>query len=56
MGALAAVRFLQGIMEASTYSGTQYIIGSRYKPQEIGKHIGLFAASGMAGAIFAGAS
>ncbi|KAB5533651.1 major facilitator superfamily domain-containing protein [Coniochaeta sp. 2T2.1] len=54
MGALAAIRFLQGIVEASTYSGTQYIIGSWYKPQEIGKRIGLFAASGMAGTMFAG--
>ena len=40
--------------EASTYSGTNYIIGSWYKPQEIGKRTGLFAASGMAGTMFAG--
>ena len=51
---LAAIRFFQGIVEASTYGGTQYIIGSWYKPQEIGKRIGLFAASGMAGTMFAG--
>ncbi len=52
---LAAVRFIQGIAEASTYSGTQYIIGSWYKPNEIGKRVGLFSASGMAGTMFAGA-
>ncbi|KAK4084088.1 hypothetical protein PCL_04999 [Purpureocillium lilacinum] len=51
---LAAVRFLQGIAEASTYSGTQYIIGSWYKGPEVGKRIGLFQASGMAGTMFAG--
>ena len=51
---IAAVRFFQGMVEASTYSGTQYVIGSWYKPHEIGKRIGLFAASGMAGTMFAG--
>lgn len=51
---IAAIRFFQGVIEASTYSGTQYIIGSWYKPHEIGKRIGLFAASGMAGTMFAG--
>lgn len=42
---LCAIRFFQGVVEASTYSGTQYIIGSWYKPAEIGKRTGLFAAS-----------
>jgi ACS family pantothenate transporter-like MFS transporter len=51
---LAAVRFIQGVVEASTYSGTQYIIGSWYKGPEVGKRIGLFQASGMAGTMFAG--
>lgn len=51
---LAAIRFFLGIAEASTYSGTQYIIGSWYKGPEIGKRIGLFQASGMAGTMFAG--
>lgn len=51
---LAAVRFFQGIAEASTYSGTQYIIGSWYKGPEVGKRIGLFQASGMVGTMFAG--
>lgn len=50
----AAVRFFQGIAEASTYSGTQYIIGSWYKGPEVGKRVGLFQASGMVGTMFAG--
>lgn len=53
---LAAVRFFQGVVEASTYSGTQYIIGSWYKSEEVGKRIGLFQASGMVGTMFAGKS
>lgn len=53
---LAAVRFFQGMIEASTYSGTQYIIGSWYKGSEVGKRIGLFQASGMVGTMFAGKS
>lgn len=51
---LAAVRFFQGMVEASTYSGTQYILGSWYKGPEVGKRIGLFQASGMVGTMFAG--
>ncbi|KAI9170621.1 pantothenate transporter liz1 [Paramyrothecium foliicola] len=46
---LAPIRFFQGIAEASTYSGTQYIIGSWYKGPEVGKRVGLFQASGMVG-------
>ena len=55
-GQICAVRFFQGLIEASTYSGVQYIIGSWYKPAEIGKRTGIFAASGMAGTMFAGTS
>ncbi|PGG99022.1 hypothetical protein AJ79_08721 [Helicocarpus griseus UAMH5409] len=51
---VATIRFFQGVVEASTYSGTQYIIGSWYKEQEISKRVGLFSASGMAGTMFAG--
>ncbi len=51
---LCAIRVFQGVIEASTYSGTQYIIGSWYKGPEIGKRTGLFAASGMAGTMFSG--
>jgi ACS family pantothenate transporter-like MFS transporter len=51
---LAAVRFFQGVIEASTYAGTQYIIGSWYKPSEIGKRVGFFSAFAQAGTMFGG--
>ncbi|RYP22710.1 hypothetical protein DL765_001560 [Monosporascus sp. GIB2] len=51
---LCAVRFLQGIAEASTYSGTMYVIGSWYKPREIAKRTAIFTASGQAGSMLAG--
>lgn len=51
---LCAVRFLQGLAEASTYSGTIYIIGSWYTPREIAKRTAIFTASGQAGSMFAG--
>jgi ACS family pantothenate transporter-like MFS transporter len=49
-----AIRFLQGLIEASTYCGTLYIIGSWYKPLEIAKRTAVFTASGQAGTMFAG--
>lgn len=49
-----AVRFLQGLAEASTYCGTIYIIGSWYKPCEIAKRTAIFTAAGQAGSMFAG--
>ncbi|KAF3062068.1 Pantothenate transporter liz1 [Daldinia childiae] len=51
---LAAIRFLLGLVEASTYCGTIYIIGSWYKPREIAKRTAIFTASGQAGTMFAG--
>lgn len=51
---LCLVRFVQGLAEASTYSGTIYIIGSWYKPREIAKRTAIFTASGQAGSMFAG--
>lgn len=51
---LCAVRFLQGLAEASTYCGTIYIIGSWYKPREMAKRTAVFTASGQAGSMFAG--
>lgn len=51
---LMAVRFFQGLIEASTYCGTLYIIGSWYKPLEIAKRTAIFTASGQAGTMFAG--
>ncbi|KAL4792220.1 major facilitator superfamily domain-containing protein [Aspergillus venezuelensis] len=51
---LCVVRFLQGLIEASTYCGTIYCIGSWYKPREIAKRTAIFTASGQAGQMFAG--
>lgn len=51
---LCAVRFLQGIAEASTYCGTMYIVGSWYRPREIAKRTAIFTAAGQAGTMFAG--
>lgn len=51
---LCAIRFLLGLAEASTYSGTMYIIGAWYKPNEIAKRTALFTASGQVGTMFAG--
>lgn len=52
---LCVVRFFLGLAEASTYSGTIYIIGSWYKPREIAKRTAIFTASGQIGTMFAGA-
>ncbi|KAJ1324576.1 MFS transporter ACS family pantothenate transporter [Microdochium nivale] len=51
---LCAVRFFQGLAEASTYCGTIYTIGSWYTPFEICKRTAIFTASGQAGTMFAG--
>ncbi|KAF8587874.1 MFS general substrate transporter [Ramaria rubella] len=49
-----AIRFLQGIAESSTFVGTHYILGSWYKPGELGKRSGIFTSSGLAGTLFSG--
>lgn len=54
IGHLCAIRFFQGIVEASTFSGAQYVMGSWYKSKELSKRLGLFSVSGMAGTMFAG--
>ncbi|KFY18591.1 hypothetical protein V493_08482 [Pseudogymnoascus sp. VKM F-4281 (FW-2241)] len=51
---LCVVRFFLGLAEASTYSGTIYIIGSWYKPEEIARRTAIFTASGQVGTMFAG--
>ncbi|KAI0168503.1 pantothenate transporter liz1 [Pestalotiopsis sp. NC0098] len=51
---LCVVRFFMGFIEASTYCGTLYVIGSWYKPREIAKRTAIFTASGQAGSMFAG--
>ncbi|THV08700.1 MFS general substrate transporter [Dendrothele bispora CBS 962.96] len=49
-----AIRFFQGMAEASTFVGTHYILGSWYKPEELGKRSGIFTSSGLAGTLFSG--
>ncbi|RPD80705.1 MFS general substrate transporter [Lentinus tigrinus ALCF2SS1-7] len=49
-----AIRFFQGIAESSTFVGTHYILGSWYKPGELGKRSGIFTSSGLAGTLFSG--
>jgi len=49
-----AIRFLQGLAESSTFVGTHYILGSWYKPSELGKRSGIFTSSGLVGTLFSG--
>jgi MFS family permease len=51
---LAAVRFFQGMMEASVYGGTIYVMGSWYKPSEIATRTAIFTAVGQVGSMCAG--
>lgn len=49
-----AIRFLQGLAESSTFVGTHYVLGSWYKPGELGKRSGIFTSSGLIGTLFSG--
>lgn len=51
---IMAIRFFQGIAEASTFVGTHYILGSWYTERELGKRSGIFTASGLAGTMIGG--
>lgn len=51
---VCVARFFLGIFELSTFSGTMYILGFWLKKDEIGKRIGVFAASGVAGSMISG--
>ncbi|EIW82432.1 MFS general substrate transporter [Coniophora puteana RWD-64-598 SS2] len=51
---LYVIRFFQGMSEASTFVGTHYILGSWYKPGELGKRSGIFTSSGLIGTLFSG--
>ncbi|KAI3557736.1 major facilitator superfamily transporter [Colletotrichum abscissum] len=51
---IMAIRFFQGIAEASTFVGTHYILGAWYTERELGKRSGIFTASGLAGTFFGG--
>ncbi|GAB1318390.1 Pantothenate transporter liz1 [Madurella fahalii] len=52
--AIMAIRFFQGIAEATTFVGTHYILGSWYTERELGKRSGVFTASGLAGTMIGG--
>jgi ACS family pantothenate transporter-like MFS transporter len=52
--AIMAIRFFQGLAEATTFVGTHYILGSWYTERELGKRSGLFTASGLAGTMIGG--
>ncbi|KAL3481355.1 major facilitator superfamily domain-containing protein [Aspergillus californicus] len=51
---IMVIRFFLGLAEASTFSGTHYILGSWYTERELGKRSGIFTASGLAGTMFGG--
>ena len=48
------IRFFQGFFESSCFVGVQWILGSWYKPSEIGKRTAIFTSSGLAGTMFSG--
>lgn len=52
--AIMAIRFFQGIAEASTFVGTHYVLGSWYTRGELGKRSGVFTASGLVGTMVGG--
>lgn len=51
---IMVIRFFQGFFEASCFVGVQWILGSWYKPEEIGKRTAIFTSSGLAGTLFSG--
>ncbi|ETN42740.1 uncharacterized protein HMPREF1541_01898 [Cyphellophora europaea CBS 101466] len=51
---IMVIRFFQGIFEASCFVGVHWILGSWYKPEEIGKRTAIFTSSGLAGTMFSG--
>ncbi|KUI68453.1 Pantothenate transporter liz1 [Cytospora mali] len=53
-GSIMAIRFFQGLVEASTFVGTHYILGAWYTERELGKRSGIFTASGLAGTLIGG--
>ncbi|KJX95179.1 MFS pantothenate transporter like protein [Zymoseptoria brevis] len=51
---IMVIRFFQGFFESSCFVGVQWILGSWYKPDEIGKRTAIFTSSGLAGTMFSG--
>lgn len=48
------IRFFQAVAESSTFVGVQYVLGSWYKREELGKRTAIFTSSGVAGSFFSG--
>ncbi|KAK7420703.1 hypothetical protein QQZ08_010284 [Neonectria magnoliae] len=49
-----AMRFFVGLFECCSFTGTIYVIGSWYKPNEIARRVALFFISSPLGTMFAG--
>ncbi|KAH8879920.1 MFS general substrate transporter [Thozetella sp. PMI_491] len=49
-----AMRFFTGVFECCSFTGTIYVIGSWYKPREIGRRVALFFIASPLGTMFAG--
>ncbi|XBW37249.1 hypothetical protein QEN19_002832 [Hanseniaspora menglaensis] len=49
-----AVRFLQGVFESCTFSGTHLILGSWYLEKELPFRSAIFTSSGLVGSLFSG--
>lgn len=54
VGALYALRFAGGLLEASAYPGVMTLLGTWYTPAELGKRACLFQASSSAAQLFSG--
>ncbi|EFW99560.1 major facilitator superfamily transporter pantothenate [Grosmannia clavigera kw1407] len=51
---IMAIRFFQGMCEASSFIGAHYIMGAWYTEKELGKRSGIFTSSGLAGTLISG--
>lgn len=49
-----AMRFFVGLFECCTFTGTIYVIGSWYKPNEVARRVSIFFIAAPAGTMFAG--
>ncbi|KAG6013628.1 hypothetical protein E4U43_007197, partial [Claviceps pusilla] len=49
-----AIRFFQGVCEASIFVGTHYILGAWYTGRELGKRSGIFTCAGLSGTLIGG--
>ncbi|OJD40825.1 major facilitator superfamily transporter [Diplodia corticola] len=49
-----AMRFLVGLFESCSFTGVIYVIGSWYKPREVGRRVALFFIASPLGTMFAG--